>query len=64
MDFQNELNQLDDLCTNDEDGGMETIIIDGNSVCQYTSERKNDIGSCTNLFSDKLFNLEILVNRA
>lgn len=64
VDFQNELDQLDDLCTNDKDGGMETIIIDENSVCQYTSERKNDIGLCANALSDKIFNLEILVNRA
>lgn len=64
VDYSAELNLLDDLCTNDEDGGMECVIDGGLSVCQYTSERKEEIGSCANLLSDKIFNLEILVNRA
>ena len=64
VDYSTELNQLDDLCTNDADGGMESLVEDGLSVCQYTPERKEDISSCSNQLSDKIFNLEILVNRA
>lgn len=64
VDYSTELDRLDDLCTNDEDGGMESLVEDGLSVCQYTPERKEDISSCSNQLSDKIFNLEILVNRA
>lgn len=64
VDYTAELDQLDDLCTNDEDGGMESVIEGGLSVCQFTPERKEEISSCANLLSDKIFNLEILVNRA
>lgn len=64
VDYSMELNQLDDLCTNDAGEGMESLIDGGLSVCQYTLERKVEISSCSNQLSDKIFNLEILVNRA
>lgn len=64
VDFIDELNQLDDFCTNDEGDGIESIIVDGNTVNRYTSDRKNIISSYANSLSDKIFNLEILVNRA
>lgn len=64
VNYTEELDQLDNLCTNDADGGMESLIDGDLSVCQYTSERKDEINSCTNQLSDKIFNLEILVNRA
>lgn len=63
-DFVVELNQLDDLCTNDADGGMVSDIEHDVSVCVYSPERVEDIGVCVNSLSDKIFNLEILVNRA
>ena len=63
-DYTNELNQLDDLCTNDADGGMVSGIDNDVSVCIYSPERVEDIGVYSNLLSDKIFNLEILVNRA
>lgn len=63
-DYISELNRLDELCTDDTDGGINFYISDGLSVCTYSPERIEDIGACSNLFSDKLFNLEILVNRA
>ena len=59
-----ELNQLDNLCTNDADGGMVSDIEHDVSVCVYTPERVADIWVCANSLSDKIFNLEILVNRA
>jgi len=58
------VNQLDDLCTNDADGGMVSGIDNDVSVCIYSPERVEDIGVYSNLLSDKIFNLEILVNRA
>ena len=64
VDFIDELNQLDDFCTNDEGDGIESIIVEGNTVNRYTSDRKNIISSYANSLSDKIFNLEILVNRA
>lgn len=62
--YMEELNKLDDLCTNDADGGMVSDIERNVSVCVYSPERVEDIGECSNLLSDKIFNLEILVNRA
>lgn len=64
VDLIDGLNQLDDLCTNDEGDGIVFEIMDVNSVCRYSSERKDCIVSCTNSLSDRIFNLEILVNRA
>lgn len=63
-DYSEELNSLDELCTDDTDGGMVSDINNGISVCIYTPERKEDISTYSNLLSDKIFNLEILVNRA
>lgn len=63
-DYAEELNNLDELCTDDTDGGMVSSIDNGISVCIYTPERKEDISTYSNLLSDKIFNLEILVNRA
>ena len=62
--YSNELNLLDVLCTDDGDGGMISTIENGTSVCIYTPERKEDISECSNQLSDKIFNMEILVNRA
>ena len=64
VDYTTELNQLDDLCTNDADGGMESVIVDGQTVCSYNLGKKEEISTCSNSLSDKIFNLEILINRA
>ena len=64
VDYTAELNLLDDLCTNDDDGGLESAIVDGQTVCLYTPGKKEEISTCSNSLSDKIFNLEILINRA
>lgn len=64
VDYSSELDLLDNLCTNDSDGGMESLNDGGFTVCSYKPERIEDISSCSNQLSDKIFNLEILVNRA
>ncbi len=64
VDYSGELDLLDNLCTDDSDGGMESLNDGGFTVCSYKHERIEDISSCSNQLSDKIFNLEILVNRA
>lgn len=64
VNYMAELELLDNLCTDDADGGMASLVEKGLTVCQYTPERKDEISTCTNQLSDKIFNLEILVNRA
>ena len=64
VNYMAELELLDNLCTDDADGGMASLVEKGLTVCQYTPERKDEISTCTNQLSDKIFNLEIFVNRA
>ena len=67
-DYRNDLDGLDDLCTNDELEGMPNSISiedrDGISTCTYTMSRKEAIDDVTSSISDKLFALQILLNRA
>lgn len=67
-DYRNDLENLDDLCTNDNlDEMPDSIRIeerDGVSTCTYTIPRKEAIDDITSNISDKLFALQILLNRA
>ena len=62
--YEDELTELDNLCTDDADGEMVSESRDNSSVCLYSENRKADINNCATRLSDKIFNLEILINRA
>ena len=67
-DYRNDLDSLDDLCANDNlDNMPDSIRIEergGVSTCTYTMPRKEAIDDITSNISDKLFALQILLNRA
>lgn len=62
--YLTELNSLDFVCTDDTGGGMVSEERDDESVCIYSEDRKTDIMSYSASISEKIFVLQILINRA
>ena len=59
-----ELDNLDVVCTDDTDRGMVSEERDNQSVCIYSEDRKTDIMDFSVKISEKIFVLQILINRA
>lgn len=59
-----DLDSLDFVCTDDADGGMVSEYRDNESICIYSEDRKTDIISYSVVISEKIFVLQILINRA
>lgn len=65
-DYRNDIDALDNLCTNDEQD-PDSIAVeerDGKSICIYEAVRLNSILSSASGIQDKLFRLQLLLNRA
>ena len=67
-DYRDDMEELDNLCTNDKIETMPNSMVmeerDGKSVCIYNDERRDEIEAKASKLSDKLFNLQLLLNRA
>lgn len=59
-----ELDRLDFVCTDDADEGMVSGERNHESICIYSEDRKTDIMSYSINISEKIFVLQILINRA
>lgn len=59
-----ELDSLDFICTDDTDGGMVSEERNNETICIYSEDRKNNIMSYSVSISEKIFVLQILINRA
>ena len=65
-DYREDLESLDRLCSDDEQD-PDSIAVDernGVSSCIYAAERLNSILSSASDIQDKLFKLQLLLNRA
>jgi len=69
VDYREEFEFLDNMCTNDQTEGFEpgSIVMDehdGISTCIYSQERRDTIDETASGILDKIFNLQLLLNRA
>ena len=65
-DYRDDIEALDNLCTNDGQD-PDSIAVeerDDKSICIYEAERLNSILSSASGIQDKLFRLQLLLNRA
>lgn len=69
VDYRGDFELLDNMCTNDNFDGfsVNSIVMDehnGVSTCMYSQERRDAIETKASEILDKIFNLQLLLNRA
>lgn len=65
-DYSDNLDLLDHLCSDDKHDPASIAVEDrdGESICIYTAERLNSVLDSASTIQDKLFKLQLLLNRA
>ena len=69
VDYRGDFELFDNMCSNDhfESFSQDSMVIDehdGVSTCMYSHERRDAIEAKASEISDKIFNLQLLLNRA